>query len=183
MKTIIVFALLGAVDYSAGRSDVAVVAYVDYAAGRDVPEPPRPMVPARPTSQPAGVRQHSAGYYPVHANRWNVLGDWNPSRAKLIAHLQEHSNHAGKFDLGWLNTLSVEQLKSLHSDDHDGRVRTAYLPPPQSQSPKAEKSAGREAYGTRDGRPAGPVGSTIHWVFGDPRYRSSSSCPNGKCPR
>jgi len=70
--------------------------------------------------------------YPAHAAmKWNVEGSWSPSRAYLIQHLQS-GQHAGKFSTAWLNSLTYQELYSLHDDDHDGRVSAARVAKPKA---------------------------------------------------
>ena len=58
--------------------------------------------------------------YPVRGSWWTHPGP--STKASLIAHLQD-GQHADKFDVAWLQTLSVAELESLHSDDHDGKLK------------------------------------------------------------
>lgn len=73
------------------------------------------------------VRRQTVASYPVHAQRWNILGNWNPARGVIINHLLTHPNHRGKFDRAYLESLSRAQLLSIHDDDHDQRVQWAYV--------------------------------------------------------
>jgi len=133
--------------------------------------------------------------YPVRGNHWTYPGN---SRSALIYHLQT-GEHAGKFSRAWLDSLSYQELLSLHDDDHEHRVkspryavavagyRTVSVPLSASTvraidraDRKAEKDLGRAVWGTRDGRHPGPVGAAIRGWFGDPRYRAY--CPTGNCP-
>lgn len=61
-----------------------------------------------------GMKYHT---YPVHGVTWHINGSAE-TRQQLINHLYGDGKHAGKFDLGWLNTLSRAQLMTLHDDDH-----------------------------------------------------------------
>lgn len=63
--------------------------------------------------------------YPVRSSWWTFPGN---SRADLIYHLRVAPEHRGKFDTAWLNTLSWDELMSLHSDDHEHKVRTYKQP-------------------------------------------------------
>lgn len=141
------------------------------------------LAPAAPVA-PVAPRRTSG--YPTRGNNWNIEGDWNASRERIIAHLLTHQNHRGHFSRAWLETLSRQQLLSLHSDDHEHRVKTQYVA--QAALTKNEKKIvkdfGRVVYGTKDGRHPGPLGSAIRGFFGDPRYQQrASACPNGRCPR
>lgn len=53
------------------------------------------------------------------SSHWSIEGDWNPSRNKVISHLLNSSNHSGKYSLSYLNSLTLEQLKTLHDSDHE----------------------------------------------------------------
>lgn len=57
-------------------------------------------------------------YYPTRGGLWSGCGSWK--------HLTQ-GEHRGKFDPTWLQGLSWNELQSLHSDDHDGRVKWQYV--------------------------------------------------------
>lgn len=141
------------------------------------------------------VRQAVRSGYPVRGSHWTYPGN---SRASLIHHLQT-GEHAGKFSRAWLDSLSYQELLSLHDDDHEHRVkarvsvsvsgyRTVAVPLSASTvramdraDRKAEKDLGRAVYGTRDGKHPGRVGGFFRSLFGDPRY-GAGGCPSGNCP-
>lgn len=52
--------------------------------------------------------------YPIRGNWWSGCSTWQ--------HLAT-GEHKGKFDTAWLKTLSNSEVQSLHSDDHEGRVK------------------------------------------------------------
>lgn len=79
------------------------------------------------TTAPAPVLSQRQGGYPVHRQRFNIEGDWNPTLEKLVQHLLTNSNHQGKWDATWLAQLNRAELLSLHDDDHEGRVRGEYV--------------------------------------------------------
>jgi hypothetical protein len=56
--------------------------------------------------------------YPLREHFWSGCPDWRHLTSGI---------HAGKFDSGWLKTLSWEELQSLHSDDHEGHVQWKYV--------------------------------------------------------
>lgn len=58
--------------------------------------------------------------YPVRSSWWTVNGGY-PDRGTMIGHLQS-GEHAGRFDSNWLNSLTRDELHSLHSDDHEHRA-------------------------------------------------------------
>lgn len=80
--------------------------------------------------------------YPTRGALWGGAYDWR--------HLT-HGQHAGKFDHAWLQTLSNAELQSLHSDDHEDRVKWEYVVR-QTKQPAAA-----------------------------PQKRASQSCANGSC--
>jgi len=92
------------------------------------------------------VAETKAGGYPTHPQRWNVNGNWNPSREELITHLQS-GQHAGKFSASWLESLSVDELKSLHDDDHEGKAqpqtKQPAKPTPQAIAPQLNCPSGK----------------------------------------
>lgn len=57
-------------------------------------------------------------YYPTRRSLWSGCGSWK--------HLTQ-GEHRGKFDPTWLQGLSWNELQSLHSDDHEGRVKWQYV--------------------------------------------------------
>jgi hypothetical protein len=59
--------------------------------------------------------------YPLRSTWWTVGGRY-PDRQTMISHLSQ-GQHAGKWDLQWLRSLTREELHSLHSDDHEGLTR------------------------------------------------------------
>lgn len=188
MNTLILCAALATVglDYSAGRDDLpAGTVIVDYAAGRDMPTAPAspPQNPA-PAPRVAKSPAPAAGHYPVRGGNWTYPGN---SRAELLRHLTTDGMHAGRFNRAWLESLSYQELLSLHSDHHEGRVQRAASQQASSSAARAKaKAEGLEIYGTRDGKPPVPLGSAIRGFFGDPQYsvrQYSSRCPNGRCPR
>lgn len=71
--------------------------------------------------------------YPSRNGWWTVLGEPNPSRARLLEHLIGHPNHSGKFDTAWLKRQSYESLMSLHSDDHERAVNWDYVQGPDQK--------------------------------------------------
>jgi thiol-disulfide isomerase/thioredoxin len=87
-------------------------------------------VEVRPvTVEPERATVARSGQYPLTGGWWSVEGQWNPSKSFLISHLTTHSNHAGRFARrrGWLETLSISELQSVHTDDHTGRLKWSYI--------------------------------------------------------
>lgn len=94
--------------------------------------------------------------YPIRGSWWTGCSSW---------HHMTQGEHAGKFNADWLKSLSWSELQSLHSDDHEHRVKVNYInrtpvavssPPVVSSKPK-KKSVG---------------------LFGQRGYY----CPSGNCP-
>ena len=74
------------------------------------------------------------GGYPLRSNygRNMNVGSWQ--------HLT-HGEHRGKYDSGWLQTLSWPELQSLHSDDHFGTVHWEYVVRPVTGSRRTLKNS------------------------------------------
>lgn len=109
--------------------------------------------------------------YPIRGNYWSVGSNWNPSRSQVIYHLQYGGQHTGKFTRGYLDQLSLNELQSLHSDDHESRVKWASVEKKKS-APKPQITQNR-----------------IHVQnYSKPRRRFfrrqsySRGCPTGSCP-
>lgn len=179
MNAILLLALLGAdaADYYGGAQVAATVS--DYytapvrAKVEEDPPKPAPKIVAKPAPRSG---------YPVRGSHWTYPGN---NRTQLIHHLQS-GQHAGKFSIVWLNSLSYQELLSLHDDDHEHRVKASSVNQPaaitEKEKKKLEKDIGRVVYGTRDGKHPGPVGGWVRGLFGDVRYKSSGGCPGGRCP-
>jgi len=76
-------------------------------------------------TQTAPKSRKNVGYNTRTAGKfWYHGGYWPQAR-----HLNE-GEHAGLFDVGWLNSLSPQHLLNLHSDAHEGHVNweTAFRP-------------------------------------------------------
>lgn len=110
----------------------------------------------------------TSGHYPLRGGWWSVNGNWRPSKSYLVSHLADASQHRGKFDRVWLNSLTSAELNSVHSDDHERRLKSQYVNkfdttvPPQVAKPAAKKApAVRRAAPTRRGTycPTCPYGS------------------------
>lgn len=57
--------------------------------------------------------------YPIRGSWWTGCSSWT--------HLTQ-SVHTGKFPNSWLQTLTNQEVQSLHSDDHEHRVQWQYVP-------------------------------------------------------
>lgn len=56
--------------------------------------------------------------YPIRGSWWSGCETWQ--------HM-DSGEHRGKFDRSWLASLSWQELQSLHSDDHDGRLKLNHV--------------------------------------------------------
>lgn len=74
-----------------------------------------------------GVRE---GGYPTRTSWWTV-GKKHPEKEGMVKHLSG-GPHKGKFDLLWLETLTRDELHSLHSDDHEEKVNWLYAKKPSA---------------------------------------------------
>lgn len=124
----------------------------------------------------------SSGYplRPRGARVWNVDGYNNPSKSYVINHLMAAPDHAGEFSRERLEGLTVAELRALHSDDHDGIVKTQYLngeqpdrERPPENAPAPAVTGGGYYYTNKRGRVK----------FSRPRFFSGGGCPGGNCPR
>lgn len=57
--------------------------------------------------------------YPVRGSWWTGCSGWQ--------HLAS-GEHIGKFPTEWLKSLTWAEVQSLHSDDHEGKVKWEYVP-------------------------------------------------------
>ena len=64
------------------------------------------------------------GKYPVRTRWWTVGGRY-PSHSEMVRHLQQ-GEHRGKWDPKWLQSLTYEEIHSLHSDDHEGKAEVTF---------------------------------------------------------
>lgn len=84
--------------------------------------------------EPTAADRQSRVCYRVRGGWWTV-GPIAPGRAtidQVINHLHSAPQHRGKFDLAWLRSLTIAELHSLHSDDHEGRINWASVQRPQA---------------------------------------------------
>lgn len=80
----------------------------------------RVWVPAA-TAKPAAakLKQGTWGYYPTRGRHW--------SGCYSAAHLVSGMHRSQNYDMNWLRSLDWNELQSLHSDDHEGRVKRQYV--------------------------------------------------------
>lgn len=69
-----------------------------------------------------GKVYYARGEYPVRGGWWHVNGGY-PGKNEMVEHLLNDGIHKGHFSREWLESLSREQLHSLHSDQHQGIER------------------------------------------------------------
>lgn len=75
-------------------------------------ERPKPAVPEK-------IEVETTGHYALRGNHWSVDGDFNPSHAKVVAHLRNEF-HSPQLVAEWkIDEWSVEELRSLHDDLHE----------------------------------------------------------------
>lgn len=118
-----------------------------------------PAIPIQPAikqvSKPAAVPKGSSPKYPIRGSWWTGCPDWQ--------HLAT-GEHRGKFDPTWLKGLSNAELQSLHSDDHEGKVKWDHV----------VRGAGVPMTVV----PAKPATATPTVT----KTRTSGGCPGGVCP-
>lgn len=85
--------------------------------------------------------------YPVRGSHWTINGNSRPTQQALLVHLQS-GQHYGKWDAEWLKSLSYEELRSLHDDDHEGRVQWSSA----KRSSRANLQPARSYYACPNGR-------------------------------
>ncbi len=68
--------------------------------------------------------------YPQRSSNWTGPDGRHQlySREQAIQHLLEDGTHRGKFTRLQLQQMTLSELRALHSDDHEGRVQTQYIP-------------------------------------------------------
>lgn len=118
---------------------------VDVPAGVQIVSIARPQTPKAVEVEAPTVEPQPWPNYPLRSSWWSGCGSWR--------HLAS-GEHAGKFDPDWLAQLSHAEVQSLHSDDHERRVRWEFTvrPKPTAKIPTVK----------------GPA---------------ASGCPGGVCPR
>lgn len=73
--------------------------------------------PIEAVLEPARVA--TTGNYRLRGNHWSIDGDWNPSKASVLAHLRSVNHASGAGAYGAIENWSVEELRSLHDDLHE----------------------------------------------------------------
>jgi len=89
----------------------------------------------------------TTGHYPLRGNHWSVDGDFDPSHAKVVAHLRNEF-HGPQLLAEWkIDEWSVEELRSLHDDLHErfgGGVISAGFGQPAQHTGVGRFGAGRK---------------------------------------
>jgi len=159
--------------------------------------------------EPATVKR--SGNYPLRGGWWTVNQYRSPPKSYIVSHLLSGGAHAGKFARDWLNSLSVSELHSLHSDDHEGHIRWGYVNKYASGSPSREIAAvekpappERDTQYTALEQSIDRLAKELERIKGEIRpattkpqpakivttaparpasaVRYASSCPTGRCP-
>lgn len=104
--------------------------------------------------------------YPIRANRtyWSGCTSWT--------HMNT-GEHAGKYPVEWLKALTWDELQSLHSDDHEGRVkrdRIGFVEVVIQDSPKSFVP------------PAVTIPKAMAPAYVTFPVQQSGGCPGGNCP-
>lgn len=103
-------------------------------------ERPKPAVPEK-------IEVETTGHYPLRGNHWSVDGDFEPSHAKVVAHLRNEF-HSPQLMAEWkIDEWSVEELRSLHDDLHErygGGVVSTGVGQPAQQTGVGQFGAGRK---------------------------------------
>lgn len=84
--------------------------------------------------QPVGQAPAGKRGYPTRGRWWSGCANWQ--------HMTR-GEHAGKYDHDWLKSLTWQELQSLHSDDHEGRVKQQYVVRPKPAVPKSTPAVSR----------------------------------------
>ena len=103
-------------------------------------ERPKPAIPEK-------IEVETTGHYPLRGNHWSVDGDFNPSEAKVIAHLRGEFHNPQLMAEWKIDDWSVEELRSLHDDLHErygGGVVSNGFSQPAQQTGVGQFSAGRK---------------------------------------
>jgi hypothetical protein len=163
MRYLLAIALLIPVPTFASDADAEAAAAFAFAkAARERKAPATPAVKPVPATK--------AGY-PVRPKTewWDAGSSWvNGQKVRTWATWQHLAGgeHKGKFPTDWLQGLSFDELQSLHSDDHEGRVKWDSVPGHGPATPAA--------------KPAPPTPVPASFVL--PSF-GGSTCPGGNCPQ
>jgi len=109
-----------------------------------------------PGSVPEAAHVATTGNYPLRGNHWSIEGDWNASRAAVIAHLRG-SVHGTQIKPQFvIESWSYEELLSLHDDLHEHEMG-GYRP--------SSSSGNGNGYTTSNGRSKPAYGSPKIYGF------------------
>ena len=111
-------------------------------------KPSSPVGGAAPDKSGSSREQSGIAFYPVRGGIWSHPGS-------AAGHLLS-GEHSGKFQSWYVNALSSSQRESLHSDDHEGRVKWQFVnkltatsgskPPATVAARPAVKQSARQSY-------------------------------------
>ena len=93
------------------------------------------------------IRVAWTGQYPLRGNHWNVEGDWNPSKEKVITHLRGENHGIYLAPYPNIETWSSEEIRSLHDDLHEkygGGVSSGFAQSQPANRGVSEFRAGRK---------------------------------------
>lgn len=99
--------------------------------------------------------------YPLRSSWWS-----HPD--EIHAHLKS-GEHRGKWPAAWVDSLTAAEAESLHSDDHQMRVKWEYVPKSKTQSDLNPSPIALS-------NPPLPYQLPAFQAFGP-----TSSCPSGNC--
>lgn len=124
--------------------------------------------------------------YPLRGRWWSVGSTWNASRNYVLSHLKSSPNHSGMrrqmssrgIPISTLDSMSREQLNSLHSDDHENRIAWgSWKTGSSSPSRMYVSTTPTQPATTRQTQPmARPAVSQSRTV------QRQVGCPTGNCP-
>jgi hypothetical protein len=93
------------------------------------------------------ARAETTGHYPLRGNHWSIDGDWNPSKASVIAQLRGPNHGHQVVRYGNIEGWSYEELRSLHDNLHElemgGVSSSTYRSNSSDSLSAARKSLGR----------------------------------------
>lgn len=102
----------------------------------------------RQASEPAKAKTAAVSSYPLRQQHWMINGDPSPSRETLLQHLQA-GQHAGKWDATWLSQRTLDELRALHADDHEGHVQWHSVVRPRPKAAAATAAVAPRGYWQR----------------------------------
>lgn len=80
-----------------------------------------------PNFDPPAIVQKAATVKPALTVGYPLRGSWWTHPGGIHAHLKS-GEHRGKWPDWWVDTLTTAQAEAAHSDDHEGKLKTEYIP-------------------------------------------------------